>query len=49
VLRATVQVFAVGIMWSPYVPAGTCFPATVTGLEKVMVVFSLAPARHGSS
>jgi hypothetical protein len=34
---------------NPYSPAGTVFPSTVASCENLMVVFSLAPARHGAS
>ncbi len=44
----TVQLWAVGIMCSPYDPAASWWPPTVTGLVNVMTVFSLAPARQTS-
>jgi len=39
---------SVGIMWRPYVPAASFWPATETSEEKEIVVFSLAPARQTS-
>jgi len=47
VLNAIVQSLAVGIMWMPYVPACSGLPPTLTSDENLIVVFSLAPARHG--
>src|SRR4029078_2829411 len=44
----TVQLWAVGIMCSPYAPAASWWPPTVTGVVNVMTVFSLAPARQTS-
>ncbi len=42
----TVQSPAAGIMCSPYVPAASAVPLTLTGVENETVVFSFAPARQ---
>jgi hypothetical protein len=45
-LKISVHDEAAGIMYMAYVPAGRSRPSIFTGVEKLIVVFSFAPARQ---